>query len=233
MAITLERTWKVDGVLTNADAVTLAVVRTDTGSVIVVAGTPMTNMGAGVYQYTFDEPAPSLTYSIVETVTFQDQPVVFQFTQRGNSNVEIGTGPVPVCHYGDVTDADAYFANRLHACAWTDADPADQPKALWAATQIIDTLNFKGVRHSLWTLLQEYPDRCFPFGPHPTGAQLRQAEQEQPLEFPARQRHHGPHTHRAGVLRNRLLAPGRQGPGAGAGGSWHRAARLWDSADDV
>ena len=143
----------------------------------------MTNMGAGVYQYTFDEPAPSLTYSIVETVTFQDQPVVFQFTQRGNSNVEIGTGPVPVCHYGDVTDADAYFANRLHACAWTDADPADQPKALWAATQIIDTLNFKGVRHSLWTLLQEYPDRCFPFGPHPTGAQLRQAEQEQPLEF--------------------------------------------------
>ena len=49
---------------------------------------------------------------------------------------------ISVNFYGTVDDATAYFANRLHESAWTSADPADRPKALWAATQIIDTLNF-------------------------------------------------------------------------------------------
>lgn len=42
--------------------------------------------------------------------------------------------------YGDLSEANAYFAMRLHETAWTDANPTDRPKALWAATQIIDTL---------------------------------------------------------------------------------------------
>jgi len=45
-------------------------------------------------------------------------------------------------YYGDLSEADALF---LHASftksAWTDAVAEDHPKALWAATQIIDTLN--------------------------------------------------------------------------------------------
>ncbi len=100
------------------------------------------------------------------------------------SGTSIGSGPVPVIYYGDVTDANAYFANRLHSDAWLEADSADLPKALWAATQIIETLNWKGMRHSLWTLLKQYPQPWEPWSPHPTSEQIRQAEQDQPLEFP-------------------------------------------------
>lgn len=91
---------------------------------------------------------------------------------------------IPFNFYGTVADATAYFANRLHSSAWTDADPADQPKALWAATQIIDTLNWKGVRHSVWTYLQQFPQPWEPWGPHPTADEIRQAELAQLLEFP-------------------------------------------------
>ena len=88
-------------------------------------------------------------------------------------------------YYGSIDDAANYFANRLHAGAWNEADPADRPKALWAATQIIDTLNFKGVKHPVWKLFQEYtaPHRS-PFYPEPTPKQIRQAMLSQPSEFP-------------------------------------------------
>ena len=99
-----------------------------------------------------------------------------------------------------MSDADSYFANRLHSYAWLTADPADKPKALWAATQIIETLNWKGMRHSLWTLIQQYPQPWEPWSPHPTPDQIRQAELAQPLEFPLRQRHDGANRHRTGVL---------------------------------
>jgi hypothetical protein len=46
-------------------------------------------------------------------------------------------------YYGTLDEANEYFDHKLAATAWgTDADK--QARALWAATQIIDTLNFKG-----------------------------------------------------------------------------------------
>jgi hypothetical protein len=79
-------------------------------------------------------------------------------------------------YYGTLVQADSYFASRLHESAWSDADPADRPKALWAATQIIDALNYKGCKHSVYTLLQA----------NPSAGQddIRAAEARQPLEFP-------------------------------------------------
>jgi len=56
-------------------------------------------------------------------------------------------------HYGTVADATDYFANRLHEFAWTRAKPTDRPKALIAATRIIDTLNWKGNKSSIQTLM--------------------------------------------------------------------------------
>ena len=92
---------------------------------------------------------------------------------------------IQVNYYGTIQDASAYFVNRLHSQAWGDADVEDRPKALWAATQIIDTLNYKGVKHSVWQLFQEYlPPHRTPFFPAPTAEQVRAAMLAQPLEFP-------------------------------------------------
>lgn len=96
-------------------------------------------------------------------------------------------------YYGDVTEAGEYFAMRLHETAWTAASIADRPKALWAATQIIDTLNYKGFKAPVWTLLQTYsltdiphynPDASASGVVQPTMDAIRTAEASQPLEFP-------------------------------------------------
>ncbi|MBN2562746.1 MAG: hypothetical protein JXQ75_17625 [Phycisphaerae bacterium] len=79
-------------------------------------------------------------------------------------------------YYGTLVEADSYFASRLHERAWFDADPADRPKALWAATQIIDALNYKGNKHSVYTLLLANPSA--------SQDEIRAAEVSQPLEFP-------------------------------------------------
>src|SRR4051812_38647549 len=79
-------------------------------------------------------------------------------------------------YYGTLSEANAYFGSRLHETAWTDADVADRPKALWAATQIIDTLNYKGTKATVYTLLAANP--CA------TQAEIRDAEDAQVLEFP-------------------------------------------------
>ena len=36
---------------------------------------------------------------------------------------------ISTTYYGDLTEANAYFAMRLHETAWTDASLADRPKA--------------------------------------------------------------------------------------------------------
>jgi hypothetical protein len=79
-------------------------------------------------------------------------------------------------YYGTLVEADSYFASRLHESAWSDADPADRPKALWAATQIIDTLNFKGYKYPVYMLLQGSPQA--------TEDEIRAAEELQVLEYP-------------------------------------------------
>lgn len=78
--------------------------------------------------------------------------------------------------YGTVVEANEYFSLRLHERAWTDAIPTDRSKALWAATVIIDALNFKGHRATVYTLLEATPLA--------TDEEIREAEASQPLEFP-------------------------------------------------
>lgn len=79
-------------------------------------------------------------------------------------------------HYGSLEEANQYFAMRLHESAWTDARAADRPKALLAATLIVDALNFKGHKHTVYLLLEEKPKA--------TQDEIRFAEVSQPLEFP-------------------------------------------------
>ena len=95
---------------------------------------------------------------------------------------------ISTSYYGDLSEADAYFALRLHESAWTDAAASDRPKALWAATQIIDTLNYKGYKNSVYLLLQQYDLDEIPTAigtyPAPTIEEIMIAEVSQELEFP-------------------------------------------------
>lgn len=76
-------------------------------------------------------------------------------------------------YYGTLSEADAYFDGRLHEYAWTKATVIDRPKALRAAARIIDTLNFKGWKSSVYAL-----------GEDATCDAIRAAEAAQPQEFP-------------------------------------------------
>ena len=75
-----------------------------------------------------------------------------------------------------IAEATSYFAQRLHETAWTDATDANREKALIAARGIIDSLNYKGYKASVYTLLQANPSAA--------QEQIRAAEASQPLEFP-------------------------------------------------
>jgi hypothetical protein len=78
--------------------------------------------------------------------------------------------------YGSIAEATDYFAARLHEQAWSRATPANRQKALCAATQIIDGLNFKGRKHTVYELLTDDPNA--------TDEEIWAAEAAQPLEFP-------------------------------------------------
>jgi len=78
--------------------------------------------------------------------------------------------------YGTLEEADDYFANRLHETAWSSASAADRRKALIAARSIIDALNYKGNKASVYTLLQANPSAG--------QEEIRAAEATQALEFP-------------------------------------------------
>jgi len=83
---------------------------------------------------------------------------------------------VNFAYYGTLDEADSYFAKRLHEVAWSAASALDREKALIAARGIIDALNYKGNKNSVYTLLQANPSA--------TQDAIRAAEATQPLEFP-------------------------------------------------
>ena len=78
--------------------------------------------------------------------------------------------------YGTVAEADTYFGHRLHEYAWTGATAEDHTKSLWAATLILDALNFKGKKNAVYLLLLADPSA--------SDEDIRAAEASQPLEFP-------------------------------------------------
>lgn len=79
-------------------------------------------------------------------------------------------------YYGNLSEAEEYFALRFRERAWSNADLADRPKALWAASVIIDALNYKGYKSTVYTLLEGSPSV--------SDEEIREAEADQDLEFP-------------------------------------------------
>jgi len=90
-----------------------------------------------------------------------------------------------MAYYGTVSDANAYFDARLHSSAWGDSDTTDRPKALTEATQLIDALNFRGVKHSVWLIMYDQTD---PYAKTlvdpPTRDEVVVADAAQELEHP-------------------------------------------------
>jgi hypothetical protein len=54
--------------------------------------------------------------------------------------------------YGTEAEADEYFTNRLHSDNWFRASVLDRKRALIGATRIIDTLNYKGKKATVYTV---------------------------------------------------------------------------------
>lgn len=79
-----------------------------------------------------------------------------------------------MAQYATISEADTYFAGRLHTQPWDSADTATRNKALIQATRAIDDLRFIGVRHSVW-LAQEAEAEA---------DEILSAVADQELEFP-------------------------------------------------
>jgi hypothetical protein len=84
--------------------------------------------------------------------------------------------------YGEYTDAETYFSNRLHATAWEYATRSEREKALIEATQIVDSLNYKGWKGTVYDIL--FDDNGKPVTPPPSSEELKAAYDAQVREFP-------------------------------------------------
>lgn len=90
-------------------------------------------------------------------------------------------------YYGSISEANDYFAMVLHQRAWSLSNNDDRARALYAATLVIDTLNFKGQKHSVYQLLLANPQYLSPITAADrlaAQAAIRAADVAQELEFP-------------------------------------------------
>ena len=83
-------------------------------------------------------------------------------------------------YYGTLAEANDYFSNRLHEEAWYGSDAGERPKALLAATRIIDGLNFKGYKYTVYDIMFDADGNEYDV----TEEEIREAEASQELEFP-------------------------------------------------
>lgn len=93
-----------------------------------------------------------------------------------------------MAYYGTLAGANSYFDARLHSDSWSDSAPADRPKALTEATRVIDSLNYRGVKHAVWSVMYEYNatteayEKILDFPPNRD--EIIAADATQELEFP-------------------------------------------------
>ena len=121
-------------------------------------------------------PFRSVAYDVVPRSVYEALVEGTEELSISLSDPEQALAALTQTYYGSVVEANAYFAARLHERAWSNSDVNDRPKALWAATLIIDALNFKGYKSTVYTLLQATSNA--------SDEQIREAEAAQALEFP-------------------------------------------------
>ncbi len=78
--------------------------------------------------------------------------------------------------YGSLNAANTYFTTRLHSNLWFNETSTERANALYKATSILEMLNYKGCKATVYTALEADSEA--------TQATLRAAEAAQELEFP-------------------------------------------------
>lgn len=113
MSITLRFTHELEGTLTNVTSAVLSdptgtygVKRDDTDATVVADGTAMTNVSTGIYQYTFTEPASSLTYSYYVEWVYSGNTYREEFTYVDDADSAISSS-------SDLSDALAQYNDNL------------------------------------------------------------------------------------------------------------------------
>jgi len=93
--VTIRRTFKVNGVLTDVTSAKLSdatgaygVKRNDTDAVVVADGTDMTRTATGTYEYTFTEPASDLSYTAWVEFVYQGRTYRAEHDVSGTTAAE-------------------------------------------------------------------------------------------------------------------------------------------------
>lgn len=89
--------------------------------------------------------------------------------------------PLNSTFYGSLEEATSYFDSRLHEWAWTAASASDREKALIAARRLIDGLNFKGYKHTVYLVMEAHENEEID---DDIRAEIQVAEAAQLNEFP-------------------------------------------------
>jgi len=90
--------------------------RNDTSVVIVAAGTSMTKVGTGSYEYTFQEPVYGLVYTYVVKATYNS--VVYYFTYNRLRGIEVFQNDL----YAQVSDLKTYIDYTSNGYTDTDTE---------------------------------------------------------------------------------------------------------------
>jgi len=87
-----------------------------------------------------------------------------------------------VTYYGLLVEADEYFEDRLRESPWSTASASDKEKALIAARRLIDGLSYKGYKHTVYEVMEQWEEGVDLDDDKLT--EIRAAESAQSNEFP-------------------------------------------------
>lgn len=109
--------------------------RADNDDIIVSDGYEMVRVGVGLYEYEFEDPELDLTYDYSIKVEYPASTFNYETGQLDSKELVDDGGS-----YVTVAEGDAYFALRLFADPWDEADDSDKQKALIMSTKAIQAL---------------------------------------------------------------------------------------------
>lgn len=87
-------------------------------------------------------------------------------------------------YYGTINEANAYFSQRLFTDAWDAASGSQRENALIQATRLIDGLNYKGAKSTVYDIMYDSDGDRYTGDNYPTEDEIITADRAQALEFP-------------------------------------------------
>jgi hypothetical protein len=91
--LTIRQTWNIKGIPTSPASITLGIVEDDNQAVVVAAGTAMTQVATGVYEYTAPAVNGGTTYTATIVVTYSGE--TYTFVVAAAPDVEVAAADYP------------------------------------------------------------------------------------------------------------------------------------------